>query len=373
MNSSTSISRLKFLLLYVLGALAPLLVMFAAVEGTLRLLPVVGGVHRADPQSPRASARLVGHREYTSSMGWDLRHVVHGKTNGMGFLSPHEYTADRRAVALLGDSFVEAQMLRHDESLAGQLETRWGGRVHAYNFGMSGASLPHYLGMAREMGSQFTFDAAVVVITPGDYVEGFESQEGLYSWGEAADGDLVKLVPAAHRDGIRQLARELATVRYVRSNMKLALHNIVPAARKGCTPQSLSGQDKERLSRYVEALPEALRLPPGKIVLVFNAPTRDIYERVDRNRVAGSRCLDLDTNAIAYLRELAVTSGMRIVDAARVFEDHYRAHRRQLDFSPVDNHWNGVATGAIAAEIDATLAGRRMHARGGALARLTHR
>jgi hypothetical protein len=373
MNSSTSISRLKFLLLYLLGALAPVLIMFAAVEGTLRLLPVVGGVHRADPPSPNASARMVGHREYTSSMGWDLRHVVHGKTNGMGFLSPHEYTSDRRAVALFGDSFVEAQMLGYDESLAGQLETRWGLRTRAYNFGLSGASLPHYLGMAREMGSQFTFDAAVVVITPGDYAEGFESQEGLYGWDDAAGRDIVKLVPAAPRSGIRQLARELATVRYVRSNMKLALHNILPAARKGCTPQSLSGQDRERLSRYVEALPEALRLPPGKVVLVFNAPTRDIYERVDRNRDAGSRCLDLDANAIAYLREVAVARGMSIVDAARVFENHYRAHRRQLDFSPVDSHWNGIATGAIAAEIDATLAGRRMHARGGGLARVARR
>jgi hypothetical protein len=375
MNSSTSISRLKFLLLYVLGALSPLLVMFAAVEGTLRLLPVIGGVHRADPQSPNASARSVAHRDYTSSLGWDMRHVVYGRTNGMGFLSPHEYTADRRAVALLGDSFVEAQMLGHDESLAGQLEARWGGRVYAYNFGVSGASLSHYLGMARELGSQFTFDAAVVVITRGDYAEGFERQEGLYSWGESTGvgEDLVKLVPAVPRSGLRQLARELATVRYVRGNMKLTLDNILPAERKGCTPQSLSGQDKARLSQYVEALPEALRLPPGKVVLVFNAPASEVYDLVDRNRAAKARCLDLDANAIAYLRERARARGLKIVDAARVFENHYRAHRRQLDFSPVDGHWNGTGSGAIAAEVDATLAGRRMIARRGSMERVAQR
>ena len=373
MNSSTSTSRLKFFLLYVLGALAPLLIMFAAVEGTLRLLPVIGGVHRADPQSPSASARAVAHRDYTSSMGWDMRHVVYGRTNGMGFLSPHEYTPARRAVALLGDSFVEAQMLRYDESLAGQLEARWGGRVHPYNFGMSGASLPHYLGMAREMGSQFTFDAAVVVITPGDYVEGFESQEGLYSWGEAAGEGLVKLVPAARRSGIQQLVRELATVRYVRSNMKLTLSNILPAGRKTCMPQPLSGQDKARLTKYIEALPEALRLSPGKVVLVFNAPTRDVYDVVDRNRTASAPCLDLDTNAIAYLRGLAKARGIKIVDAARVFENHYRVYRRQLDFSPVDGHWNGIGSGAIAAEIDATLSGRRTIVRRGSATHVARR
>jgi hypothetical protein len=350
---------LKRLSMYLLGALAPVLVMLVAAEGTLRLLPVIGGVHRADPQSSNASARSIGHRDYTSSMGWDFRHVVHGRTNAMGFLSPHEYTAGRRAVALLGDSFVEAQMLRYDESLAGHLEARWGGRVEAYNFGLSGASLSHYLGMAREFGEQFTFDAAVVVITPGDYVEGFESEEGLYSWSEAAGEDLVKLVPAIRRSGMRQIARELATLRYVRSNMKLTLGTILPSARKACMPQALSGQDRARLSRYVEALPQALRLPPGKVVLVFNAPISDVYDLVDRNR-ARARCLDLDTNAIAYVRELAQARGMKIVDTARVFENHYRAHRRQLDFSPVDSHWNGLASGAIAAEIDAALTGRRM-------------
>ena len=372
MNSSTSISRLKFLLLYVLGALAPLLVMFAAVEGTLRFLPVIGGVHRADPPSPNASARAVAHRDYTSSMGWDMRHVVYGKTNGMGFLSPHEYTPDRRAVALLGDSFVEAQMLRYDESLAGHLEARWGGRVHAYNFGLSGASLPHYLGLAREL-SQFTFDAAVLVITAGDYVEGFESQEGYYSWDEASGEDLVKLVPSARRSGLRQLARELATVRYVRSNMKLTLNHILPSERKGCTPQALSGQDKARLSRYVEALPEALRLPPGKIVLVFNAPATEVYDLVDRGRAVKGRCLDLDASAMAYLRERAKARGLKIVDAARAFENHYRVHRRKLDFSPVDGHWNGTGSGVIAAEIDATLAGRRMIVRRGSATQVAQR
>jgi len=227
--------------------------------------------------------------------------------------------------------------------------------------------------MAREMESQFTFDAAVVVITPGDYVEGFESQEGLYSWGEAAGEDLVKLVPAARRSGLQQLVRELAMVRYVRSNMKLTLNHILPSERKGCTPQSLSGEDKARLSRYVEALPKALGLPPGKVVLVFNAPTRDIYDLVDRNRAARAPCLDLDTNAIAYLRGLAKARGLKVVDAARVFENHYRVHRRQLDFSPVDGHWNGTGSGAIAAAIDATLAGRRVIVRRGSSTQVVQR
>jgi hypothetical protein len=373
MSSSTSISRINYLARCALGVMASALVTFLALEGGLRMLPVVGGVHRADPQSDHASARLEPHREYTNSMGWDLRHVVHGRTNESGFLSPHEYVAGRRAVALLGDSFVEAQMLRYEESLAGHLDALWKGRARTYNFGLSGASLPHYLGMAKEMGARFRFDAAVIVVTPGDYVEGFERQEGLYSWDQASPGDLIELVPASRRGGLQRMARELATVRYVRSNMKLSLGRMLPAPPKVCAPGLLTAADRERLSRYVTALPEALGLAPARAVLVFNASTGDVYERVDRGRQVKARCPDLDTQAIIHLRELALARGMKIVDVGPALERHYRMHRRRLDFSPVDAHWNGLASSVIADEVYEALAPRRMHARRPAASRVANR
>src|ERR1051326_697213 len=147
MSSSTSISRL-------LGAAAAVLALLLALEGLLRFAPTAKGLHRVNPASAASSARLVPNQEYTFSMGWDLRHVVRGRTNSMGFISPHEYRRDARAIALIGDSFAEGEMLAYPESLAGRLDARYGGELRAFNFGLSGASLPHYLGIAREMGGQ---------------------------------------------------------------------------------------------------------------------------------------------------------------------------------------------------------------------------
>src|SRR2546423_5115942 len=173
MNSSTSTSEMKAAVLRVLGALVIGLVLLVAMEVALRLLPIARGVHRQNPQSAGSSTRLLAHHDYTWSLGWDLRHVVRGRTNDMGFISPHEYTAGRPAVALLGDSFVEGEMLGYEESLAGRLDAALGGRAQAFNFGMSGAAMPHYLGIAQEMGEKFRFAGAVVVITGDDYIEGF--------------------------------------------------------------------------------------------------------------------------------------------------------------------------------------------------------
>jgi len=344
------------------GVLLAAVVLCLVAELALRVLPSAKDLHRENPRAPASSARLLRSQPYTFSMGWDMRHVVRGRTNAMGFLSPHEYQPNaRHALALIGDSFAEGEMLAYEESLAGHLESQSGGRLHPYNFGLSGAALPHYLGMAREMGSQFRFAAAVVVVVPGDYVEGFLEQEGVYKWGEGRE--VIRLVPAAQRSRLVQVARESALLHYVRENLKLSPATLfVRSKERACVPARLSPEDHERLIRYVDALPKALRLPPQKIVMVFNTNTRLIYERVDAGaaaRPAPEPCADIDTLALTQLRALAIIRGMKLVEVGPLLENHYRTYRRPLDFRPVDAHWNGLATALIANEIGRQLSGER--------------
>lgn len=332
-----------------LGALAAVLALVVAAELVLRALPIAQGVHYRDPASAAASARMEPNRPYVWSIGWDLRNVVRGRSNSLGFLSPREYAADRPAIALFGDSFAEAQMLEYRDSLAGRLEARFDGRLQVFNFGLSGASLPHYLGMARELGSSFRFESAVIVVTPGDYAEGFEEQPGYYKWGEP-----ITLVPAVNTDPVRQQLRRLALMRYVRANLKFSPSQLlaIPAQAAACVPPKLETAHRERLARYVDELPKALRLPSEKVVLVFHRHIREIYGRVDRNaHEQAASCPSLDDLALAELRRLASARGMGVVDASTALENHYRVHRRSLAFEPVDSHWNGLATGVIAGSI----------------------
>ena len=86
---------------------------------------------------------------------------------------------------------------------------------------------------------------------------------------------------------------------------------------------------------------------------MFTEDVGRIYERVDRKQPAGLQreCMDRDALARAELEKLAVASGMQRIDAGSVLEEHYRVHHWPLDFSPVDKHWNGTSTAALAAEI----------------------
>lgn len=357
MNSSisTSSGRTRELLGALLGALVAAIVLVVVVEVALRVLPIVSGVHRQSPRPGAASssARLLANHDYTWSLGWDLRHVVHGKTNAMGFIAPYDYATDQPAIALLGDSFVEAQMLAYDESLAGKLDARLTGGMHALNFGLSGAALPHYLGMAREMGARFRFEGAVIVVTGYDYEEGFETKEGVYRWGDDPQRELIVLVPAAERGRLVSVVRELALVRYVRANLKLSADKVF--ARHGdtpCQPRRLSDTDTRRLSGYVAELAPALHLEPARIVMVFNSGSNtELYDRVDHGRVRKPACATLDSLALLELRRLARARGMHVIELDALLEPYYREHRRSLDFKPVDSHWNGTATALAAAEI----------------------
>ena len=359
MSSSTSTSELRrAALLRVVGALAGALVLLVAAELVLRGLPIARGVHPRDPVSAAASTRMMPNRAYTWSIGWDLRNVVHGRTNSMGFISPREYTAERPAIALFGDSFAEAQMLDYRDSLAGRIEGYFHGGVDVYNFGLSGASLPHYLGMARELGSALRFQAAIVIVTPADYTEGFETQPGYYRWTREPGGELVTLVPAASADRTRQMLRELALVRYIRANLKFTPSRLLEVSRQAtaCVPAELKPADRERVARYVDALPRALGVEPDRIVLMSHTHISGIYERVDRKHAARSAdCPQLDELALAELRRLAAQRGMKLLDATAVLESHYRVYRRPLGFEPVDSHWNAMSTEVIARELAALL------------------
>jgi hypothetical protein len=337
------------------GALFALLFLLLALEFILRLLPVIDGMLHMDPIAAGKSVRRTPGQSYTWSLGWDLRHVVHGKINAAGFVSPYPYLPAQPAVALLGDSFAEGIMLDHAESLTGRLSHLLGASRPIYNFGTSGASLPHYVGLAREVQQQYQFSSAVVIVSPGDYIEGFNAQQGLYRWTDDPSMGLVALTPLSNPGLIMRIARASALFRYARYHLKLTPSTLLLSPRQEtCRQASITRTDKLRLAQYVRDLPNALALPAHRIVIVFAGSTDYVYAQIDGQKVPAA-CKGTDALALQELRRLSKQQGMRVLLADQVLEQHYRQHRQRLDLKPADGHWNAVATAALAESIAALL------------------
>lgn len=340
--------------------------MLVLAELTLRLLPTLGGVYAADAEPAWPVRTAVPHLHYTYSHGWDLRNIHHGQINNFGYAAPFDYLPGSSGLVVIGNSYVESEMNDYADTLQGQL-----GRLLLYPrtvmaFGTSGADLPHYLGVAQLIHRYFTPQWAIVVIVEGDYVNGFKAMPGFYRW-EPDGMPPIALIREGARSRLDKLVRSLAIVRYLRGDLAFTWSNLIRLHRAGmaadlaargqagasaaaaptCTPEKLSDLDRRLTARAIQAFPVALGLPDSRIILVFDSDRRAIYE----GRVPDAPCTDRDTLARKRLMNLAVESGMHVIDSYSVFRSYYRSTHLPLDYLPADMHWNGAAHRLMAQQV----------------------
>jgi hypothetical protein len=148
-------------------------------------------------------------------------------------------------------------------------------------------------------------------------------------------------------------------VRYLRGNLLLRPGELVQWRRvvepssvgTACRHEVLSQQDAQLIDAFVTGLPETLQLPPGRLILVFDADRRRIYrEGISKKRSgpASSRCQDRSSLANERLAARARDIGMHVVDTEPLFRRHFAQGRGPLDRSPLDAHWNPAAHRLVA-------------------------
>jgi hypothetical protein len=320
----------------------------------VRISPVIEGTYAADPRAAWPVHTMIANSSYVSSTGWNLQNVHRGHINNYGYASPHDYRPGQADVAVFGDSYVEALMNDYRDSLAGRLEDSLHREV--LSFGMSGAELPDYLGTASLVSREFSPKWGVFVITASDFTNGFSASPGYFEW-DAARSPPIRLVPELHRSARAKFLRTLGLVRYVRGNLVFRADEVVKLRRGAdhvagitrCQDEVLSKQDEALLEAFIAELPRALRLPPARVILVFDADRKAIYARQPAGTVRG--CLTRAVLANRRLAELGRDAGLEVIDAEPLFRRHFEAGLGPLDRSPLDAHWNPAAHDLIAREV----------------------
>lgn len=338
------------------GALAALV----AAEALLQALPVPDGIALAPPSPQWQTRRLEPGARTTMSFGWDLRHATHGTINASGFTAPFPYRDGAQVGAVIGDSYVEGLSTTENERLAPSIARSLGQPATAiYNFGVSGASLPHYLGLARIVGQRYRLQWASLVIISHDFEEGFAPQAGMYHWSETPA--LIAYTPSKSYGLTEKIGRRSALYRYVRMNLKFSLQSLFSSGfadeggASGCPRATLSAQDGRLIDDWLTALPGALRLSPDRIVLTFDSD-RTAYQQVGRKP---SPCKTRDGLALARLKDEAKARGFRVVDTAPVFAAAWARDHRPFDHAPLDRHWTGYGNKLVAQAISNALGPKR--------------
>ena len=141
-------------------------------ELVLQVLPVCSGRTIVGPDQVAAIRRWDANRPYVHSNDWRMEDVQRATTNADGFTNPQIYRADGKPlIAVVGDSFVEAEMLNYRRTFFGQLDHDLHDQVRCYSFGMARASLAEYVALATYARDHYHPEFMVFNIVQGDVAD----------------------------------------------------------------------------------------------------------------------------------------------------------------------------------------------------------
>ncbi|MCA0240620.1 MAG: hypothetical protein LCI02_07135 [Proteobacteria bacterium] len=325
---------------FVLGTLALLL----ACELLLRVLPVSGATRvgtYVDPKIPTFQPLL----ETDYATGWDLRNAQRLRTNEMGFVAERSFKPDPNAVALIGDSFVDAASLVPKDRPAQQLEAALDGRRPVYSMGTAGSSLLDYAERIRFAHERLQIRDFVVLIERGDIWQAMCGSGNVASQclDPASLAPRTELQPPAST--VKRWLRQSALARYVASQLKLDPARLLGTLFKRTEPHAPAapGAPADRAADGPRLSPAAFdavlaafveRIQPfrdGRLLLLVDA---------DRRALAQGR-VPADAQRQAFMQR-ARAAGLQVVDVEPLFAKHFASSHLSLEIGPYDGHPNAL-------------------------------
>lgn len=341
-----------------LANLALVLLPFALLEAAFRLLPVSAPppLQPVDARTP--VARFAPDVDYRYSRDWNFSIVTRKRSNNYGFIQATDYHArqDAPLMAVIGDSFVEANAVDAGQAIAEVLDAGLSGRGRVYGFGMSGAPLSQYLVYAEYARQTFRPAAMAFVIIGNDF------DESLLKYKSDARFHYFDAHGRLHRvdyrlSGAKRLLRRSAVLRY-------ALHNLEAVQRLQLLAQSLRGEtylselEGEALERrladsrravdlFLGQLPQKSGLGPESVLFVLDGVRPALYAE---GTLAGAEQRH-HSRMRRYFAERAAALGYGVIDMQPVFIRRHRLDGARFEAATTDSHWNALAHRLAAEEI----------------------
>lgn len=324
----------------ILGALIALI----GVDLAMRVLPVTTTRASGYYVDPLVRSQPPGHH-FTISFGWALRNAYEFESNNYGFLAHRDFKRDPHAVAVIGDSFIEAAMLRPEDRFAGQLEKVLHNRP-VYTLGASGSSLLDY-------GERMRFAATKLGVR--DFVVLLERNDIAQSYCKSGHVDAVCLdrktgaltIDKKPEAGLaKRILRHSALAQYLFQNLEINLESLLSSAhrkRKVTAAGASAATDRNDVSfEQVDQVMNTFfaRAAPyrkGRLIMVFDCDRRGLPTAKPEPNPAR-----------AYAMAVARKNGAIVVDTWPSFLTHYATTGLALEVSPQDSHWNKLANGLAA-------------------------
>lgn len=327
-----------------LSFFAGIAVIVLLAEVAMRLLPVstatMSGYHH-DPDL----ITYPSHHQWRMAMGWDLRNPQTLTANNWGFAAEHDFVPDPNAIALVGDSYVEADMLDAAERPAQQLQTLLGGTRKVYAMGTQGTALLDYAQRIRVASEKFQVQDVVLLL------ERFDARQALCGSGNVVSRclDAVTLKPRIERlpppSPLARVARHSALAQYIMSQLRFKPAALVKAIFTRSTPEDHPGS---ALSNEAPPNPDQIagvhRMVDAVVEEFFSSvaglPLHRLVVVVDGRRSGPPQKPELIDEERAHLMQRLREHGAIVHDMEPLYAKHASTSSRSLDVGPYDRHLN---------------------------------
>lgn len=291
------------------------------------------------------------HHRWVASTGWDLRNAQTLVANSQGFVADRDFKRDEQAVALIGDSFVEASMLAASDRPGAQLERQLTSRP-VYAMGNPGTALLDYAERIRYAHEQYGVRDFVVLMERGDVLQSLCGSGNVN--GPCLDpktlAPRVEKLPTA--DQLKRLFRRSALAQYFFSQLKFSPQKLWLQAPGHSYADGLATATGKTLAESIGAT----QVPAVNIDTVANL----FFARV-KPHVSGRLVIIIDSDRSSLYRgqvrpdpgrdrfvHLARANGAIVIDTEPLFQAHLNQSSLKLDVGPYDGHMNGLALKFIA-------------------------
>ena len=332
----------------------------AVAEIVLRFLPVTTGLRSVAVDNAQPIFHFEANRDFVYSRDWNLREVVRGRVNNDGWVNRLDYEHNSRVplIAVIGDSYIEAQMVPYAETMQGRLAVALQGKARVYSFAAAGAPLSEFAVYAAYAVDKF--GARAVVLNVADYGfadsdDAYRRSSGMWVYAGAGADKQLRLVPY-HPGWVREVVRDSALLRYLLLNLHLdrAVAALRAAQPGSVRPAAAAAPENARLDAAKAVIPLFFRdfqrlvgLPRDRVLFVLNGMpfgTKPDPEKQELRRLFAA--------AVG-------AQGYEAVDLDPLFAERYRRDGPVFQIAG-DRHWNGeghaiAASAAMASRLIADL------------------
>jgi hypothetical protein len=315
----------------------------AFTEIVLRFLPTASGMQNPAPTKNDPLIHYYPNDHFCYSHGWNFRNSVCESYNNFGYASNFNYSTTQKTIAVIGDSFVEALMIRGNERLHERINSALDGKYQAIGLGISGADLSDYLITSEYVTKNFDVSGLVFLLNDGDITGATNPRLRGFWFKQGANG--IEIDHAANVK-MRNIFYMSSVLSYLYENLKFNPKDVFSAKaieKKISDVSSSPGDDVLPNVRYVinfleqlKSLCESKHMDPQRVIFLIDADRKAIYENRSGETLAPE------------LIKLISSYGFQPVNLDSVFRNDWKNNRKAFDFGSVDSHWNSYAHSLIA-------------------------